>query len=111
MLSKATPNETSTLTRTRSLSTIYSSRYSFKPAFVTGGIGTGFLTATTKPSIVFCPLRAKHGQSYDIGLTFYGDLLVFGFDIFWCAGLRFDAFGLANFEISSIMKPRAHQFR
>jgi hypothetical protein len=54
---------------TRSLSTIYSSRYSFRPAFVTGGIGVGFFTATTKPFILFCPLHAGRGQSLKAALT------------------------------------------
>jgi len=53
-----------------SLSTIYSSRYSLKPAFVTGGIGIGFFTAITKPFIVFCPLYVEHGQSLKAALTF-----------------------------------------
>jgi hypothetical protein len=61
-VSKDTPQQQKEY-HTRSPSTIYSSRYSLKPAFVTGGIGVGFFTATTKLFIVFCPLHVEHGQS------------------------------------------------
>jgi hypothetical protein len=69
IVSKDTPQQQKEY-HTRSPSMIYSSRYSFMPAFVTGGIGVGFFTATTKPFIVVCPLHAKHGQSLKAVLAF-----------------------------------------
>jgi hypothetical protein len=74
------------------------------------GIGTGFLTATTKPSIVFCPLHAEHGQSLKAGLTFH-DVLVFLLEFIRSVGLWLDAFGFTDFKISMVMKPKAYHFR
>lgn len=50
----------------RSLSTIYSSKYFLKSDFVTGGTSVSFFTTTVKLFIDFCPLYAKHCQSYKI---------------------------------------------
>lgn len=98
-------------TCTRSLSTIYSRMYSFNPAFVTGGIGASFLTATTKPSIVVWPLCTKHSHSDRLGLQFECHVLVFLFEILWSASLRFDTFGFADFKITTIMEPKTCQFK